>query len=254
MPSRACPSGPGATRPSLGRRLGAAIAVVLCVGALSYVALGRAAVAPAFVDPPGEDRFEGTALAVAWQSLPANAALFDIDPGPAGPGARRDSRRHAGTGLREDDIVLGDFDAAGSHLMLTLERGPLPAQRAGLFVDLTRNAAPAGLALLRMGSLEALPTKFGEIEAATAALASRRERACLAFRWRDPDQSLGFKGWLCAAEPAGMRAELVCLLDGLRPSASADRVLRARLAQADQRRSPACRTAMPALASRSTTR
>lgn len=260
MPSRACASEQaGADLPRGVRRtwpwLRMVLTAALCVTGLSYLALAYREARPALQAADADERFGQTVFAASWQVVPAAPAAYELELGqPAGAALRRESRRHGGTGLREDTLLLGSFDDGRSHLALTLERGPLPAERLGLFVDLTRRAAPAGLALLRMGALEVLPTKFGEVEAAAVTLAGRSERACLAFRWSDPERDFAFKGWHCAADPAAVRAELACLLDRLNAAASADRALRARFAEADARRLPGCRLPSASFASRAVAR
>ena len=260
MPSQACASGHAEADPPRAARparpwLRAILAAVLCVTGLSYLALAHREAKPAVLVADADERFGQTVFAASWQVIPAAPPAYELELGqPTGAALRRESRRHGGTGLREDTLLLGSFDDGRSHLALTLERGPLPAERLGLFVDLTRRAAPAGLALLRMGPLEVLPTKFGEVEAAAVTLAGRSERACLAFRWSDPDRDFAFKGWHCAADPAAARPELACLLDRLNAAASADRALRARFAEADARRLPGCRLSSGSFASRAVTR
>jgi hypothetical protein len=66
-------------------------------------------------------------------------------------------------------------------------------------------------------------TRLGPFEIAEVGLSGAVERPCVAFRLRRDTAALGLSGWFCgAAGRPARRAQLVCLLDQLALTASAD--------------------------------
>ena len=150
------------------------------------------------------------------------------------------SRAIAGDG-REDRLSFGSAARGDApYMRLAVYRaGSEAADAPPLFVDLTRSAALAGLAVLKSAPGEPMRTKFGEMETAEIKLGMAGvERSCLAFRRAVGGEKLRLTGWYCA--PIGSfagRAVLSCLIDRLALlSAGEDMALRDSFVAAERRR------------------
>ena len=100
------------------------------------------------------------------------------------------SRRLEGGDAREDSLTLGEFTSGGPYLRLDIRE--TPADKRGnpdFFLDLTRHAAQAGLAVVKISQPSPLASRFGSFETADIRLSQKAggesaptERACLALR------------------------------------------------------------------------
>jgi hypothetical protein len=133
-------------------------------------------------------------------------------------------------------------------LHLTLyRRGTEEAVATPFFVDMARRAAPAGLAVARMGQPTPLPTRFGTFEVGDFTLAGHAGAAgpstrCLGFRLQE-GKILQIGGFACGApgQPVS-RQRLACTLDGIDLiSAGDDTELRGFFTGAPIGPGPACR-------------
>ena len=129
------------------------------------------------------------------------------------------AERHRDGGGRRDHLSFGTFDSNQPWLHVTLYRiGSEEAVLAPFFVDMARRAAPAGLAVARMGQPDKLPTRFGAFEVADFTLegrsgASGQSTRCLGFRLAKPDV-LQIGGFACGAPGKPIdQARLACMLD-----------------------------------------
>ncbi|SDQ89331.1 hypothetical protein SAMN05444161_0999 [Rhizobiales bacterium GAS191] len=155
--------------------------------------------------------------------------------------ANYDAIRSTGGDGREDDLSFGSAARTDAlHLRLAIYRAGSEAGEASpLFVELTRRAAAAGLAVSKTTPGKPMRSKFGEMETAEVRLSMQGvERSCLAFRRAVTGEALRLTGWYCA--PAGAfagRAGLACLIDRLALlSAGEDTALRNGFVSAERRR------------------
>jgi hypothetical protein len=166
------------------------------------------------------------------------------------------AQRHRDGGGRRDNLTFGTFGTDQPWLHLTLYRlGADVAVVAPFFVDMARRAAPAGLAVARMGQPAPLPTRFGTFEVADFTLAGQAGAAgsstqCLGFRLRG-GKILQIGGFACGApgQPVS-RQRLACTLDRIDLiSAGDDTELRGFFTGAPIGPGPACRQPEMATAS-----
>jgi hypothetical protein len=134
------------------------------------------------------------------------------------------TRRLDGTGGREDNLTLGEFAFGGPYLRLDIRQ--TSADKRGnpdFFLDITRHAAQAGLAVGKIGQPSPLASRFGSFETAdirlsqpTTGESASPERACLALRLMAGKQPVEIAGVVCGApaKPIDRRA-LGCILDRL---------------------------------------
>ena len=134
------------------------------------------------------------------------------------------TRRADATGGREDNLTIGEFAFGGPYLRLDIR--PAPAEKraaADFFLDMTRHAAGAGLAVVKISQPSTLGSRFGALETADIRLSTpaagegaATERACLALRLAGDKQPVEIAGVVCGAptKPIDRRA-LGCILDRL---------------------------------------
>jgi hypothetical protein len=165
----------------------------------------------------------------AWVEIQKPFRLFALAAPEWGrePTTYTAQRRREGGG-RRDHLTFGTFDTNQPWLHLTLYRtGTDEAPLAPFFVDMARRAAPAGLAVARMGEPKALPTRFGTFEAADFTLeahagASGQSTRCLGFRLAEA-KVLQIGGFACSAPGKPIdRAQLACTLDRIDLIAAGD--------------------------------
>jgi hypothetical protein len=165
------------------------------------------------------------------------------------------AQRHRDGGGRRDHLTFGTFDTSQPWLHLTLyRRGSEEAASAPFFVDMARRAAPAGLAVARMGQPTALPTRLGRFEVADFTLAahagaSGQSTQCLGFRLAEP-RVLQIGGFACGVPGKPIdRHRLACTLDRIDLVAAGDDTdMRAFFAGAEGEVGAACREPLPATA------
>ena len=126
---------------------------------------------------------------------------------------------------RRDMITLGNFGGAAPWLHLTIRRfGSTVGDQTDFFVDITRRAAEAGIAVSHSALPGQIATRFGPLDYASVRLERGEVAAqCQAFRFADLGPDLAITGLYCAANgheptPGGT----VCLLDRLNLAASGD--------------------------------
>lgn len=234
--------------------LGLSVKLAAACGAVAVLVLfagGRSAAPPAAPEPAvaGTPFVPATLAAPARQAAPALPGRLGLDePDAIDPVRLELPRINPVTGLREESLARGDFDAIESsalRLTLTREAGP---EAPGLFVTLVRRGADGpGIAVVRTGTRGRIDTKFGPVEILEATLAGGARRVCTGFATLGASP-LRIDGWLCAplAQPPEPRA-LACTLDALTldgaegPAADLFRT-------AEARRDPACRPSQPSAA------
>jgi hypothetical protein len=183
-----------------------------------------------------------------WEPIEGATSLYAVRAadGSLLP-AIHEARRHR-SGAREDSLIYGSPGDEG-HARLSVLRGP-EDDPTSFFIDLTRLAADAGLAVTRSHRGRAVTTKLGAFEVATVTVSGAAEQACVAFRFEEPALTLRVRGWLCgsAEQPAG-DDHLACFIDRLTllPGGD-DPALRVLFAQAERLRNPGCMPAATPLA------
>jgi hypothetical protein len=173
----------------------------------------------------------------AWRPVAQASPLYaleGIDPNSYA----WEVRRHV-SGAREDTLTFGGFGEVG-YGRLQLVSGASEAEPASFYVDLARQAAEAGLSVVRSAQAAPIATKFGAAEIGAVSLAGASEESCLALRVGDPALGFRMRGWICgsAAQPA-TEPQLACLIDRL-TLVGEDPALTALFAGAERRRALGC--------------
>ncbi|GJE26157.1 hypothetical protein [Methylobacterium organophilum] len=222
------------------RRAGQLASAAALIAGLALVARDRGPAPPApapWSDPP-------RALAPVRAATPvaAGGPLLGLEPAqPDLPLRTEPPRWNAATGLREDALTSGSFDAIEApYLVLTMTDGAETG--SSLFVTLARRAADGrGLAVTRTGERGQLATKFGAFETVAATLSGEGSRACLGFQSLET-QAMRLDGWLCGIlgqmpEPR----DLACAVDRLVLKGTSVSPLETAFTQAEARRDPSCK-------------
>jgi hypothetical protein len=174
----------------------------------------------------------------AWQAVAEPVPLYaveGIDPNSF----VLEVRRHVGGG-REDTLTFGSFGEAG-YGRLRATRGATEPESASFYVDLVRQAAQAGLSVVRSTQVAPLGTKLGPAEIAAVTMSGTAEAACLAFRVGDRAAEFALRGWVCgAAEQPASEAQVACLLERFTLASRDDPALTALFTQAERRWTAGC--------------
>ena len=209
------------------------------------LAAGAAAIAAALVwflgswepQPERPAPLTGAAArpAPAWQPISEPGRFVLVLPGLEALLRDQAARRHT-DGSREDTLAVGAFETGGPHLRLAVRTGaPAPPS---FFLDLARQGASAGIAVVRVGAGRPFATRLGPGEIADVILAGAAERPCRAFRV--VAEGMRVVGWACDLPEAAQ----ACLVDGLALADERGDPDRVRFADAD-RRDPACAPPRP---------
>ncbi|CAH1657546.1 MULTISPECIES: hypothetical protein [unclassified Chelatococcus] len=182
----------------------------------------------------------GQALPI-WVRL-AKPAVTVVNPAPAlkTSDVAYETWQH-GLGGQRDTTVFGHF-ADGLYVFLSFYRQGEEAQAAPtFFVDAARQAAEAGIGVIRTDVPAARATKFGPTEMANGVLTNGTlRRDCLVFRNRGQGGGLTLSGWACGAADRPIDADtLACMIDGT-GFTSSDTALNQHLAASEAKRRPAC--------------
>lgn len=219
---------------------------------LGLVGTAAACALPYFTKPPREaprlvidsPEPELSAPPAPWRMLEGAVPSYALVlPASADRPVAFEARRSR-SGAREDIFDAGAFAVPSSPVLrLGLTRfaeSPKPA--SSFFVDLVRQAAQAGLGVVRSGLPAAVATKFGAVEVADVVLAGARERACLGFRFLHPQIGFRLSGWACGTDTDIVdRSRLACLIDGIRLApGTADGPLDVLFAEAEGQRGETC--------------
>lgn len=192
----------------------------------------------------------------AWIDIPKPFRLFALNSPEWGrEPTSYTAQRHRDGGGRRDHLTFGAFGADRPWLHLTLYRtGMEDSGLAPFFVDMARRAAPAGLAVARMGQPKVLLTRFGAFDVADFTLAapggaSGPSTRCVGFRLADA-KLLQIGGFACGRPGTQIdRSRLACTLEQIDlVSAGDDKELRAFFTGAPSEPGPACRGSDPAAA------
>jgi hypothetical protein len=202
------------------------------IGVVAVAVLGAAAIfvkpqpaIEASADNGGRKDSGDIAQAPGPAPIAKQNAAFDLTaPEFAKETKALSSRRLEGGDAREDSLTLGEFASGGPYLRLDIRE--TPADKRGnpdFFLDMTRHAAQAGLAVVKISQLSPLASRFGSFETADIRLSQKAggesaptERACLALRLMGAKHTVEIAGVACGApaKPIDRRA-LGCILDRL---------------------------------------
>ena len=191
----------------------------------------------------------------AWVEIQKPFRLFALASAEWGREASYAADRHREGGGRRDHITFGRF-GAGAWLQVTFYRpGAEDPDPAPFFVEMARRAAPAGLAISRMGQQRPLPTRLGGFEVAELTVAPPATQTgpgpsapCLGFRLADA-KVLHIGGLACGTPGRPIeRARVACALDRIDLiSAGDDTELRAFFTGANGQLGAACSNPPPDL-------
>ncbi|MBS7705793.1 hypothetical protein [Chelatococcus asaccharovorans] len=146
-----------------------------------------------------------------------------------------------GLGGQRDIAIFGRF-VSGPYLFIAFYRQGEEAQIAPtFFVDAARQAAEAGIGVIRTDVPVARSTKFGPAEIANGILTNGKlRRDCLVFRNRSFDRGMTISGWACGTTDRPIDADtLACMIDGT-GFAAGDSALHQLLAASEAKRRSAC--------------
>src|SRR6476661_330067 len=102
----------------------------------------------------------------AWVEIQKPFRLFALNAPDWGRDLTYSAERHRDGGGRRDHLTFGKFGAT-AWLQITLYRpGMEEADPTPFFTDMARRAAPAGLAVARMGQPQQVPTRVGSFDVA----------------------------------------------------------------------------------------
>jgi len=172
-----------------------------------------------------------------WQAQPEGLYRLSTDFGSA-----RSIGRLRRDGARQDVLTFGEGLAAKSHARLVLHRAGEQDQAPGSFyLDITRMAALAGIAVTRSQLPQAIATRFGPLDVAELTLTQGgEERACAGLRLLVGEPDLRLTGFACLGEATGDLQAIACFIDRLElDAARADPALAQFFARAQMAR-PAC--------------
>lgn len=163
-------------------------------------------------------------LTPRWIDIPRPFPTFDLAGSAfARLPLRYEARRDDNGSARQDTMTFGAVQPGQPYLRMMFDRpGDELRHETTLFLDVTRLAAGAGLAVERSGLPSSLPTRFGPFETVDVVLGvADRSMACRAFR-RAADV-LSVTGLACAGDDkAAATLPLACIIDKLDLLAAGD--------------------------------
>jgi hypothetical protein len=157
-------------------------------------------------------------------------AAFDLASPEFAKEKREFSTKWFDRGARDDILTIGEFAGGGAFLRLAVQQvdgEKLP--NSDFYLDVSRRASQAGLAVARIGPPSPLRTRFGAFDAADillaqggpeamspAAVSAASERACVVARMINSKLSLEIVGLACGAPAKPIdRRTFGCILDRL---------------------------------------
>lgn len=175
----------------------------------------------------------------SWRAVQRPVEIVTLQAPQFARHAAQYAARASAAGDREDALIFEPNQPDLPEAKVALRRAAAEGAQPSLFIDMTRQQAERGVAVVRAGAPGRLATKFGEIEVADMTFQDHggRAQSCLAFR---SDGAIGIAGWLCAPQGAGVeRPELACFVDRLSLlKAGEDAALKRFFAEAEGRRRP----------------
>jgi len=205
--------------------------------------------AAALVTPTGKGRTEPEPLpANPWMDIVRPFQIYTLSSEFGREPTTFVARRHRDGGGRIDTLTWGNLNTGDGeptpYLRIALHRiGRESADNSSFFIQMVRQAAQFGAAIIRDGVPDALNTRFGTFETADLTLDTGQTAAsCLGFRFAADTPALRISGFACGtpARPVD-RQTLACTLDRLDLVQSGeDQELGRFFANAETRREPRC--------------
>ena len=241
-------------RPKPFARVRLAARVVLAAALIAGLSLAaKHKLHPGITEGPAAEASRASASLVRAAVAGSQAGpLLKLEPLEGEAPARTEPPRWSpATGLREDALTGGSFDAIEApFLRVTMTETALATEPSGLpaslFVALARRAAEMqGLSVIRTGLRGQVETKFGAFEIVEASLSGTGQRVCTGFQSLDA-RAVRIDGWLCgvlgqAPEPRA----LACVIDRLTLSGQAAPTVETAFSEAEVRRKPGCASGEP---------
>ena len=180
----------------------------------------------------------------AWLEVVKPIEIFSLEANDFSKATRLyRARRHAEGGGRQDTMILGAPGREPALRLSLYRRGTEPYSRGPFFADIAHQAADAGLAVIRSGLPDLLPTRFGAFEVADVSLGggSAPPVPCSGYRLVVDKPALTITGLACVARTAMSRSALQCVLDRLDlASGGADKALVEFFAASELHRTATC--------------
>lgn len=185
-------------------------------------------------------------------AIARQAAGFDLDVAELAKEKKVSASPPPQSGGRRETLSLGEFESGKLYLRLDiLQPAGEKLGNSDFFLDMTRHAAQAGLAVSRIGQPTPLASRVGAFESADIRLSQNGggsaplaagERGCLAVRLINSKLSIEIAGLACGAGARPIdRRTMSCLLDRLYylPGGD-DKALERAFAKADPDRGQGC--------------
>jgi hypothetical protein len=187
------------------------------------------------VSAPSQTATQAAVQASPAISAPPDAApaklfaAFDLNAPEFSKEKKSFSVRRRDLGGRDDIMTIGEFSGGGAFMRLTIQQtGGEKLGNSDFFLDMSRHATQAGLAVVRISPPGPLVSRFGAFEAADIRLtpsaaetsgqapAATNERSCLAVRLMTSKLSLEIVGLACGAGAKAVdRRSMSCILNRL---------------------------------------
>jgi hypothetical protein len=151
------------------------------------------------------------------------------------------ARARDGGEERWDTLTFGDADADEVVFRVTVRAAKSARARASFFVELAKQSAEIGAAVVHAANPVSYTTERGAIEWGDITLSgSKGERVCLGFRFARAE-SIDLSGLACGSHGAPLdRAALGCLIDRLSPTSSGMEAGLGEIFKSDAPRRTAC--------------
>jgi hypothetical protein len=241
------------------RPLRARPAGVLAATTIGLASLAVLGIAIAFVKtPPAEAEAKTASVEAIVPPARSEAPAFDL----TAPEFAKEKKTFAvrkldGSEAREESLTLGKFATSEPYLRLDIR--PLGGEKhapSDFYLDLTRHATQAGLAVAKITQPAPLATRFGAFEAADIRLSQpassegpATERSCLALRLASASAPVEIAGLVCGGAAKQMdRRALGCIVDRLEYPAGDNAALNQFFLNSEQGRGKACGEGAPAAA------
>lgn len=170
------------------------------------------------------------AFSAGWTPVAEEPEAFRLAPLPQMPGTAAlkglmamtgviEGVSHVSGGGRDDALIIGDPDAPGALLRLSLYRPGSEKQPGGsFFVDVARRAGEASMWVERFAQLPPVETRLGPVDIAVTRFEGKAGlRSCLVFRQIRSEPDLRLSGWVClAGDMAPAPEAAACIIDSVR--------------------------------------
>lgn len=171
------------------------------------------------------------------------APLLSFTPPEAVRGqAHYEARVREGVAERRDTLTYGDADADDLFFRIALHSAKFALAKSSLFVDLAKQSAELGAAVMRATTARSYVTERGPVEWAGVTLSGPMgERSCLGFRFARTQQ-IDLSGLACGGRGSPLDpVALGCLIDRLSPTAAGLEAGLGEVLKSDPTRATACR-------------